>query len=164
MSEPVEIHVEPTPGGEPTVPADGRSVADELKAIEANALDWSERCQRESTLFSRLHYGIGIPAIVLSAVAGAVAVSKSAPLVAGICALAVTTLTGLQSFVHADRRRVSDRLLATDFRQLADDARVAREIDLVSMNADQQRGRLDDLRTRRNEIERKWDADAGQAT
>lgn len=121
-----------------------QNVVTELEAIQNAAAKLSDGCSRESGLFSVLHYTVGVPSIVLGAVAGAVAISKSAPLFAGVCALAATALTGVQTFIHADRRRISDRLLAADFQELADDARVTRELDLESMSTDRQRQALEE--------------------
>jgi hypothetical protein len=106
-------------------------------------------------LFSRVHYGVGVPAIILTAVGGGVAIANSAPIVAGACALSGTVFTGVQTFVHADRRRVYNRLLAVDCRELADDARVAREHYFPTMNEHQQRDLMERFRKRYKDVLRR---------
>lgn len=133
-----------------------RTLEKEVENIRSEANDLANQCESNSNLFSTVHYGVGVPAVIFTAVGGGVAIANSAPVVAGALALTGTVLTSVQTFVHADRRRVGSRVLAADCRELADDARIALTHYFPHMNEEQRRDRMEELRSRYESIERRY--------
>jgi hypothetical protein len=122
------------------------SIVSEIERIENDAMVRSRYCYAKGTVLTRIHYALGLPSIILSAVAGATALTNRAPLFAGLCAFAATVLTALQTWLHPDQTRTWYRSQAIAFEDLESEARILRGLDLAAMDASEQRAALEQLR------------------
>jgi hypothetical protein len=145
--------------------------------IEEDSIHSAKSHFNAAKTWSTRHYGIGIPATILGAAAGAAAV-KSCPELAGLLALLGTILTGLLTFLKPSERASAHKTAGDQYLALRNDARVFREISLhlegeAAANADH----LKALSDRRNELNQgspevprhafetaKQGIDAGEAT
>lgn len=124
----------------------------EVLRIEEDSIHSAKSHFNAANTWSSRHYGIGIPATILGAAAGAAAV-KSWPELAGLLALLGTILTGLLTFLKPSERASAHKTAGDQYLALRNDARVFREISLLLdseavANADH----LKALSDRRNEL------------
>jgi hypothetical protein len=117
-------------------------------AIRANA--WSELARRRR----RLHYAIGIPAVLLAGIAGATALSDLSHILAGIFALVAAALTSLQTFLRPDAKAILAAEQAVGWREIGDDTRLLLDVDFATLGSEQRRARLDALRSRTLALQR----------
>jgi hypothetical protein len=139
------------------------ALAAEFQHIEEDAEQRRDHCFRKNTHYTWLHYGLGVPAVVLSAIAGAAALQEAAPELIASFAIALVLLTGLQTFLNpAVRTQYRDN--AIDYERLRDDAKIARELDLPSMDDEKARAQLNVLRSRRYELMKRSGGSSGAGT
>lgn len=132
---------------------------DQIAALRREA----ERLEEDATYSSKSHfnaedtwvrrnYWLGVPATVLSAVAGATLI-KSQPEWATAFTLLASLLTGLMTFLKPNERAAMHRAVAGQFLTLRNEARFFREIELLqSDRQDELLERLKDLSTARDEL------------
>jgi hypothetical protein len=125
-------------------------VAKLLALAAERARAWDELARRRRGL----HYGIGVPAVVLAALAGAAALAELSSVIAGLCALAAAVLTGLQTFLRPDAGAVRAREQAIGWREIEDDTRILLEIDYAHLEGDRRRTRFDDLHAKARALQR----------
>jgi hypothetical protein len=102
----------------------------------------------------RLHYGLGVPAVVLAAIAGATTLAQLSPLVSGVCALLSGILTALQTFLRPDAGAVRAREQAVGWAEISEDARLLLAVDYPTLGSDKRRQRYDELRERARGLQR----------
>lgn len=122
----------------------------EAYRIEEDCLYSSKSHFNAASTWRRRHYGIGIPATVLGAAAGAAFV-KEWPLLAQLFAIAAPILTGLLTFLKPSDKASEHKQVADQYLTLKNQTRVFREVELLQneTNAVQ---RLQELGNKRNEL------------
>jgi len=128
------------------------SIASELKRIEEDCIHSGKAQFNAADRWTRYHYWLGIPSVVLSAVAGAAFMKQYAEAAAVLSAL-VTILAALMTFLKPSERAAALKSTGDQYLALRNDARVFREIKL-NHTCDEQSAinGLDEFTTRRNEL------------
>ncbi len=77
-------------------------ITDEAKRIEEDSLHSSKGHFYAAQFWSKFHYSIGVPTVIMSAIAGASALSQfdNHNVIAGVLAIIVATLTALNTFMN----------------------------------------------------------------
>lgn len=125
-------------------------VAKLLTQAGERARAWDKLARRRR----RLHYGIGVPAVVLAALAGAAALSELSPGVAGGCALAAAVLTALQTFLRPDAGAVRARDQAVGWSEIEHDTRLLLVVDYEHLDIHERRTRFDALHNKARALQR----------
>jgi hypothetical protein len=122
---------------------------------------WSDRAlsrqrghARAAIVFLIIHYGIGIPLVVLTAVSGALAVGAThtvevLPPAVAVLSVIAAILAAIQTFVGAQARAEVHRIAAAEF------ASIRREIEFLSalpVSTDELAERTDAVRVRLDEV------------
>jgi len=126
MPEQYEIHS----------PTTKRSVGAELQRLEEECARASRVQFVASARWTRFHYRLGVPAVVLSVLA-ALAFGGGWPLLAAAFAIATALLAALLTFMKPIARACDHRNAANQYLALQNDARVFREIRLFHACNDQ---------------------------
>jgi len=127
----------------------------EAERLEEDALYSSKSHFNAEDTWVRRNYWLGVPATVLSGVAGA-ALIKSHPDIASAFALVASLLTGLMTFLKPNERATMHRAAAGQFLALRNDARFFREIELLQTDhLDTLSETLKALSATRNELNQK---------
>lgn len=135
----------------------------EFEFIENDAQQRCDHCYRMSIYYTWLHFCLGAAAVLLSAITGGAALREVAPgLIAGL-AVALVVLTGLQTLLNPSVR-TQYRANAIEYERLRDDAKLAREHELLSMNSDEALEKLHELRSRRYDLMKRSGGTIGPAT
>ncbi len=103
----------------------------ELRRIEEDALFSAKRHFNAQGFWNLVHYGIGIPTVVLAAVAGATA-STHHESAASLTALTAAVLAGLSTFLNPNKRAVEHGQVGNRYLSLRNRSRIVREIDLIA--------------------------------
>lgn len=124
----------------------------ELQRIEEDCIHSGKAHFNAGIRWARYHYWLGIPSVVMSALAG-LAFFKNYPDAAGVMSGIVAILTSLITFLKPSERSVSHKNSGDQYLLLRNDARVFREIKL-SAAPDEQAAidALDEFTKRRNEL------------
>jgi hypothetical protein len=106
-----------------------KSLANEASRIEEDAL-YSARSHFEAARgWSRLHYWLGVPTVVLAAVAGASAVAENTSTAAALGIL-VAVLSALSTFLNPSDRSHQHHAAGTRFNEVRNRVRVFGEIEM----------------------------------
>lgn len=136
----------------PLTPDAKSAVADELQRIEEDCLHSGKAQFNAADRWRGYHYWLGLPSVVLSAVAGG-AFLKSEPMVAAALSVVVTVLTALMTFLKPADRAAAHKSSGDQYLSLRNDARVFRQIRLLHVCDDQAAIEgLDEFTKRRNEL------------
>ena len=124
----------------------------ELQRIEEDCVHSGKAHFNAGIRWARYHYGLGLPSVVLSALAG-LAFFKDYPEIAGVMSGIVAILTSLITFLKPSERSASHKNSGDQYLSLRNDARVFREIKLPA-SPDEQAAidGLDEFTKRRNEL------------
>src|SRR5216683_6708432 len=125
---------EPQSTGEQPVSKTRSEIIIEARRIEEAAL-FSSKCHFESArLWGRFHWCIGVPIVVLSAIASASALAKLGDngLVAAGISLVVAVLAALATFLNAQDKVVTHQSAGTSYDALLNKVRMFRTIDCGS--------------------------------
>jgi len=124
----------------------------ELQRIEEDCIHSGKAHFNAGIRWMRYHYGLGIPSVVLSALAG-LAFFKDLPEIAGVMSGSVAILTSLITFLKPSERSASHKNSGDQYLSLRNDARVYREIKLPA-SPDEQAAidGLDEFTKRRNAL------------
>ena len=124
----------------------------ELERIEEDCIHSGKAHFNAGDRWDRYHYWLGIPSVILSALAGA-AFFKNYGDIAGIMSAVVAILTSLMTFLKPSERAVAHKGSGDQYLTLRNDARVFREIRLT-YTCDEQAAiaGLDEFTKRRNEL------------
>lgn len=124
----------------------------ELQRIEEDCIHSGKAHFNAGIRWARYHYTLGIPSVVLSALAG-LAFFKDYPEAAGVMSGIVAILTSLITFLKPSERSVSHKSSGDQYLSLRNDARVFREIKLpVTLDEQVSIDGLDEFTKRRNEL------------
>lgn len=124
----------------------------ELQRIEEDCIHSGKAHFNAGIRWARYHYGLGIPSVVLSALAG-LAFFKDYPEAAGFMSGIVAILTSLITFLKPSDRSASHKNSGDQYLSLRNDTRVFREIKLPAMLDEQAAiDGLDEFTKRRNEL------------
>ena len=128
-------------------------IADEVARIE-EAVTYGAQTQFSSAKFWRaLNLMLGVPAAGLAAVAGAAGLADASDVkTAAYIALVAAALTGVMTTLNAAQRAEQSQAAANAYLALQGDARILRSIDLVGLDKEDARQRLNELVERRNAI------------
>jgi hypothetical protein len=129
-------------------------IAEEAKRIESDALFTAQANFADATAFRRLRLGLGLPAAIFSALAGAAIVADWSSAVAGACAIIATVAATADLFVGSERRAVERHDLGVQYRALQHDARRLRRLAPHSASIDQRRRTLEEIIARQVELNR----------
>lgn len=82
-------------------------------------------------IWSRFHLGVGIPMVILSAVAGAAALAQFDPshVIGGILSIGVVTLSGVMTFLNPNEKKSSHLSAGNHYTALQDKIRMFWSID-----------------------------------
>ena len=124
----------------------------ELQRIEQDCIHSGKAHFNAGDRWARYHYWLGIPSVVLSALAGA-AFFKSYGDIAGIMSAIVAILTSLMTFLKPSERAAAHKGSGDQYLTLRNDARVFREIRLAHACDEQAAiAGMDEFTKRRNEL------------
>jgi hypothetical protein len=124
----------------------------ELQRIEEDCIHSGKAHFNAGIRWARYHYVLGIPSVVLSALAG-LAFFKDYPEIAGVMSGIVAILTSLITFLKPSERTVSHKNSGDQYLSLRNDARVFRKIKLPALPDEQEAiDGLDEFTKRRNEL------------
>jgi hypothetical protein len=118
--------------GRPGMSPDHRGpVSNELHDIRRRAQERASHEQRWAKWWSRLYFLVGLPAAILAAIAGAVALASTTNRVAaGVIALISAGLTAAATFLDSGTRRGAHENLAAAWQVLGNDAHIRSTIDI----------------------------------
>ena len=134
-----------TPDPKPAIQA-------ELQRIEEDCVHSGKAHFNAGVRWAGYHYWLGIPSVILSALAGA-AFFKNYGDIAGVMSAIVAILTSLMTFLKPSERAAAHKGSGDQYLTLRNDARVFREIRLAYA-CDEQAAidGLDEFTKRRNEL------------
>ncbi|OYU51946.1 MAG: hypothetical protein CFE27_08745 [Alphaproteobacteria bacterium PA1] len=128
------------------------TIEQELHRIEEDCSHSGKAHFNAGVRWSQYHYFLGIPAVVLSSIAG-IAFFKDYPLIGGAISSLVTVLTALSTFLKPAERAASHKTSGDQYLGLKNDARVFRSVRLAYVCDDQAAiDGLDEFTKRRNEM------------
>lgn len=135
-----------------SVPDPKPAIQAELQRIEEDCIHSGKAHFNAGDRWACYHYGLGIPSVVLSALAGA-AFFKDHGDIAGIMSAIVAILTSLMTFLKPSERASAHKGSGDQYLTLCNDARVFREIRLAYACDEQAAiAGLDEFTKRRNEL------------
>ncbi|MDZ4780728.1 MAG: SLATT domain-containing protein [Planctomycetia bacterium] len=124
----------------------------ELERIEEDCIHSGKAHFNAGDRWARYHYWLGIPSVVLSALAGA-AFFKDYGDIAGIMSAIVAILTSLMTFLKPSERASGHKGSGDQYLTLRNDVRVFREIKLTYACDEQSAiAGMDEFTKRRNEL------------
>ena len=128
------------------------AIQDELQRIEEDCIHSGKAQFNAGVRWSRYHLFLGVPAVILSALAGT-AFFKDQPEIAGVMSTIVAILTALSTFLKPSERASSHKGSGDQYLTLRNDARVLRtvKLDAACDNA-AAIANLDEITKRRNEL------------
>lgn len=128
------------------------TIRDELLRIEEDCIHSGKAQFNAGDRWSRYHFMLGLPAVILSAAAGT-AFFKDQPEIAGVLSSIVAVLTALMTFLKPSERASSHKGSGDQYLTLRNDARVLRTIKLDAACDDAAAiTNLDEITKRRNEL------------
>ncbi|MCU6456035.1 SLATT domain-containing protein [Sphingomonas sp. A2-49] len=128
------------------------AIQDELQRIEEDCIHSGKAQFNAGVRWSRYHLFLGVPAVILSALAGT-AFFKGQPDIAGIMSTIVAILTALSTFLKPSERASSHKGSGDQYLTLRNDARVLRTVKLDAACDDAAAiANLDEITKRRNEL------------
>jgi hypothetical protein len=123
-----------------------------FEGIAADCDARRKHCFGKNSLYTRLHYALGLPTIALSALAGVAALQEQAPALIGASALGAAVLAGLQTFLRPDSSRAHYRECGIKYERLGEDAQLVLDQRLASLTDEEALRTLEHLRSRRYEL------------
>lgn len=109
------------------------AVKKETQRIIEDTLFSAKRHFETARIWSLMHFGLGLPAAVLAAIASASAF-KDNTVLAGILAIIVTALTALITFLNPNKRANAHHIAGNKYNALRNQTRIFCEIDLTADN------------------------------
>jgi len=133
-------------------PKSKSAIATELKRIEEDCIHSGKAHFNAGDRWGRYHYWLGVPSVILSALAGA-AFFKDYGNVAGIMSAVVAVLTSLITFLKPSERSSAHKSSGDQYLTLRNDVRVFREIRLAyACDGQAAIAGMDEFTKRRNEL------------
>jgi hypothetical protein len=135
-----------------TTGASDDAIRTELERVEEDCIHSGKSHFNAHARWSCYHYWLGIPAVVLSSIAG-LAFFKDFPEFGGALSAIVAVLTALSTFLKPSERAAAHKGAGDQYLSLRNDARVFREIKLTHVcDAQSAIDGLTEFSTRRNEL------------
>ncbi|MGH2945520.1 MAG: SLATT domain-containing protein [Solirubrobacteraceae bacterium] len=129
-------------------------IAAEAKRIESDALYTGQANFRQAVIFGRLHTLLGLPAVLLAALAGTAIIAAWSNTLAGACAIGATVFASADLFISSERRAAEHSSQGVEYRQLQHEARRLRTLAPFSEPLESRRTRLQDLLRRQTDLNR----------
>jgi hypothetical protein len=109
-------------------------IMEEARAIEKDALYSAKGHYEEANYWTRFHLLLGIPASLLSAVAGASALSQftNHALIAGFLSIFVAALTGITTFLNPNGKASAHQTVGTKYTALRNRTRTFYNLTLLT--------------------------------
>lgn len=128
------------------------AIQQELERIEEDCIHSGKAHFNAGTRWGRYHSWLGIPSVVLSALAGT-AFFKDEAEIAGLMSAVVAILTALMTFMKPSERAAAHKASGDQYLILRNDARVFRQIRLVhACDEPTALAGMDEFTKRRNEL------------
>ena len=130
-------------------------IANEARRIEEDALYSTKGHYEAARFWSNFHYFIGVPTVVMAAVAGAAALLPfdCHGIVAGVLAIFVTGMSAVTTFVDPCAKANSHQSAGNKYNALRNSIRVFHRLDLVTDEAEHSLLRqLKEFERRRDEL------------
>jgi hypothetical protein len=128
------------------------AIRDELQRIEEDCVHSGKAHFNAGTRWSRYHLWLGVPAVILSALAGT-AFFKDYTDIAGLMASTAAILSALMTFLKPSERAAGHKSSGDQYLALRNDARVLRTVRLDTACDDNAAiASLDEINKRRNEL------------
>jgi hypothetical protein len=130
------------------------AVIDELRRVEEDAVYSSKGHFNAAERWKSLNFALGVPAAVMSGLAGASALSQfdHHNVVAGVLALVVAAVTAVITFLNPSEQSVTHKGFGNRYNALKNRCRVAANVDSRRMDVDELRQRLDELSAERDQL------------
>lgn len=127
----------------------------ESMRIEENCLYSAKGHFEAARVLWSLHYGIGIPIVVIAAITSLVGTGQWNGLaIASILAITVTALTAITTFVNPNKSAGNHQQAGTSYNNLLGEIRIFYKIYGISNNTDDElKSRLELLFARKNELD-----------
>ena len=129
-------------------------IIEEAKHIEEDSLYSSKGQYEAANSWSKVHLIIGIPTVILAAIAGASALSQfdNHNIIAGILAIIVAALSALSTFLNPNQKATCHLNAGNNYRKLRNDAHRFCEIDFLKDANDMLEKKVKQLAKRRDEL------------
>lgn len=107
-----------------------------------------------SAIWSKVHFALGIPTVVLAVISGSSALTTfdSHTAVAGILAIVTAVLAGISTFLNPNQRANYHLNAGNEYRKLRNEARIFREIDLAKSSDEEASEQIKKLSSRRDAL------------
>lgn len=131
-----------------------RALVDELHRAEEDALYSSKAHFNAAERWKSLNYVLGVPAAVISGLAGASALSQfdHHNVVAGVLSLGVAALTAVVTFLNPSEQAAIHKGFGSRYNTLKNQCRVAGSVDSGRISNDELRQRLEELSAERDQL------------
>ncbi|MBM3332837.1 SLATT domain-containing protein [candidate division WOR-3 bacterium] len=129
--------------------------ANEARRIEEDALHSSKGHHEAARLWTNFHYSMGVPTVLMAAVAGAAALTQFdySGIIAGILAILVTGMTAVTTFIDPCAKASSHQVAATKYSALRNSVRLFHRVELFTDEAESSLlKRLKEFSQRRDEL------------
>lgn len=129
----------------------------EAKRIEEDALYSAKGHFNNSSSWTTVHYWLGVPSAVASALSGTSALAKFPyhEYVAGGLAILAAVLTGVMTFVNPREKSVAHLNAGNKYNSLRNQARIFYEIEIENISIDKSIEKLNTLSDTRNDLNEK---------
>jgi hypothetical protein len=127
----------------------------EAKRIEEDSLYSAKGHFVTADFWTNFHLWIGVPTVILAAIAGASALSQfdNHNIIAGILAIIVAALTAVTTFLNPNEKANSHRNAGNKYNSLRNKARIFHEVDCCGEDLDQELTiQLKELAKQRDEL------------
>lgn len=129
----------------------GEAIKNELMRIEEDCIYSAKSHFNAGDRWNNYHNFLGIPSIVLSAVAGT-AFLKNQPEFAGAISIIVSILTALMTFLKPEEKSSAHRSSGSQFLALRNEARLYREVTFDSLETKSVSSELKEFSKRKNDL------------
>ena len=123
----------------------------EAKRVEEDCIHSSKAHYNAAVGWSRCHYIIGIPTVLLAAVASALALNDMA-LVAGVLSVVVAALAAVNTFLNPADREAVHKAAGGEYGAVRNRARRLREIHLLTLDPAALQERIESLAEKRDSL------------
>lgn len=133
------------------------NIITEAKRLEEDAQYSSKGQYNAASIWGVVHFSIGIPAAILSAIAGASALYQfdSHEIVAAMLSLIVAALTAILTFLNPNRRQTTHQNAGGEYNSLRNRARIFRTVDIHTLDDAAAAQKLGALDAERSELNKK---------
>src|SRR5215218_5354968 len=129
-------------------------IVKELKRIEEDTTLSSKSHFDAADMWNQWHLRLGIPATILSAIAGVSALSQFDyhNILAGIIAILVAVLTGLITFLNPSERAERHLTAGNAYNELKNNSRIGYDIQADTLDVEELAEKMNELNSRRSEL------------